>query len=72
VVGIHADVELEAPLGAARVVDDHGLEHRGIGNADVVALGREQDGCARGQLDHVAQLAGDVDQVVDVERVAQA
>ena len=54
-----------------RVVDDDSLEHRGIRDPDVVAVGRDQNGRTRCQFHHVTLVFVDLDEIVDLERIAQ-
>ena len=67
-----ADIEFEAPAGVARVVERDATEHHRIGQAQVVAVERHQDGRARGQRDDHAFVAVDHHVVARRKRLAQA
>ena len=62
---------MEASLRVAGEVEDYRLEHLPVGNAQMVAVERHQDGGAAGEADHAAFVRVDLDPVIGAERLAQ-
>lgn len=71
-VGRYAQGEGEAARGVLGVVDDHTLEHDGVGDADLLAVEGEEDRGPGGQAQDDPLLIGDADEILGPERSAQA
>jgi len=69
-VTINQQIKQEPAFGIVGKVDDPALEHRRIGNADVVAIKGQQDRRAAGQANDLALIAIDFHHIIGAERLA--
>ena len=72
VIGIDAQFEFEAAIGIGGEIEDDGLEHRGVGHAQMIAIQRHHHRGAAGQADDAAFQIVDLHMVVGAEWLAQA